>query len=116
MSKWVVASLLLGSWVGPALSDGTAVTPRHRHFVRHHVIARLPPLPPARHVIEKVTPPGSGVLLINNATFIATNPWCARWAAGERVRLIAGDWHAQCAGAVFYNLSRRQTCTLICRG
>jgi hypothetical protein len=114
MLKWVFASLLLGSWVGPAWSDGAAATPRHRHFV-HRTIVKLPRLAPERHVIEKVTPPGSGVLRINNATFLATNPWCARWTAGERVRLVAGDWHARCAGAVFYNVTRRQTCTLICR-
>jgi hypothetical protein len=76
----------------------------HRHYV----------LPPERHVVEKVMPPYSGIYLINGTWFTAATPACTRWVAGERIRLVAGDWHGACASAVFYNVSRRMTCELSC--
>jgi hypothetical protein len=76
----------------------------HRHYV----------LPPERHVVEKVMPPYSGNYLINGTWFTATTPACTRWVAGERIKLIAGDWHRGCSAAVIHNLSRRMTCELSC--
>ena len=40
---------------------------------------------------------------------------CLPWAAGERIKLIAGDWNGQCIDAVFYNVWRRRTCEMWCQ-
>jgi hypothetical protein len=71
-------------------------------------------LPPERHVIEVVRPPYSGSFIINGKAFIAKTPACWSWSAGERVTLLAGEWHAVCESAVFYNLARHQSCEMWC--
>jgi len=71
-------------------------------------------LPPERHVIELVVPPYSGNFVINGARFSGRTPACLRWAAGERIRLVAGDWHGACVDAVFYNYRWRNTCEMWC--
>jgi hypothetical protein len=71
-------------------------------------------LPPERHVIEVVRPPYSGSFIINGAAFTAKGPVCWNWTAGERVTLIAGEWHGWCTSAVFYNLTRRRSCDMWC--
>jgi len=77
----------------------------HRHYV----------LPPEQHVVEGVRPPYSGNYLINGTWFTANTAACARWVAGERIRLLAGDWNGACASAVFYNVPRRMACEMACR-
>jgi hypothetical protein len=71
-------------------------------------------LPPERHVIEVVSPPYSGRFIINGARFTGWTRACFGWAAGERIRLIAGDWNGRCIGAVFYNFARRNRCEMWC--
>jgi hypothetical protein len=104
--------LLLGLMtLAPALSADIAADHRVRARVaihRHYV------LPPERHVVEGVRPPYSGNYLINGRWFTAASPACTRWVAGERIRLVAGDWHGACISAVIYNVSRRMTCELSC--
>jgi hypothetical protein len=88
------------------LGDGMSYQPyRYRGFY----------LPPERHVIEVVQPPYSGNFIINGTAFTAKTAACTRWAAGERIRLIAGDWHGRCVDAVFYNYYRRSSCEMWCR-
>src|SRR5262249_32947391 len=94
----------------PASADGMRVR-THHHRTWHH---RRFVLLPARHVVEKNWPTGSGRFIINGSRFPAMSADCARWAAGERIRLLAGDWHAACSTAVFYNVRRRQTCEMSC--
>ena len=72
-------------------------------------------LPPGRHVIEVVQPPYSGIFIINGRRFTGKTMACLRWAAGERIRLLAGDWNGRCIEAVFYNIWRRSTCETWCR-
>jgi hypothetical protein len=84
---------------------------RYRHYNPTYYIY----LPPERHVIEVVQPPWSGNFIINGARFTAKTPACWRWAAGERIRLLAGDWNGQCIDAVFYNMTLRSTCEMWCR-
>jgi hypothetical protein len=84
--------------------------PPVRHYYHRHIY-----LPPERHVIEVVQPPGSGNFIINGRRFVAKTDACYRWAAGERIRLIAGDWNGHCVDAVFYNVWRRSTCEMWCR-
>ena len=72
-------------------------------------------LPPARHVVEVVQPPYSGNFIINGIRFARMTPACFRWTAGDRITLLAGDWHGHCITAVFYNLRRRSTCEMWCR-
>jgi hypothetical protein len=97
-------SLALGS---AAFADGTAV--KRVHHSHHHYR-----LPAGRHVVEKVSPPGSGLYLLNGAWFAAHTPRCAGWVAGDRIRLLRGEWHGYCGTAVFRNVSRRMTCELSC--
>jgi hypothetical protein len=89
----------------PAGADGMPYRRAHHGYA----------LPPERHVVEVVQPPWSGNFIINGARFTGRNAACLRWAAGERIRLIAGDWNGRCEEAVFYNYFRRSTCTMWCR-
>ena len=99
-----VLVLLMGV---PAFADGMEISrPRYRHYGIY--------LPPERHVIEVNRPTYSGYFVINGTRFTATTARCARWAAGERIRLFAGDWHGVCSTALFYNVRRRQTCDMWC--
>jgi hypothetical protein len=79
----------------------------HRHHWHH--------LPPARHVIEVVQPPYSGNFIINGIRFTGMTPACLRWTAGDRITLLAGDWHGHCVTAVFYNFRRHSRCEMWCR-
>src|SRR5215470_1791519 len=102
--------LLTSSLLTPtqsALADGIET----RHVVHQHHYSRLPP---ERHVIEGVHPPGSGIFLINGRYFAAASLACATWLPGDRIRLLAGDWHGYCDIAVFRNLRRGSTCTMQC--
>ena len=72
-------------------------------------------LPRERHVIEVVQPPYSGVFIINGVRFTGMTTACLGWVAGERIRLIEGDWNGHCATAVFYNYRHHNTCEMWCR-
>jgi hypothetical protein len=109
MFKWVVALVLAAAMSLPALADGEYR--RHRYYQPHYYIY----LPPERHVIEVVQPPWSGNFIINGTRFTGKTPACWRWAAGERIRLLVGDWNGQCIDAVFYNMTLRSTCEMWCR-
>jgi hypothetical protein len=91
----------------PAFADGMEYSPPRYYQYRHY-------LPPERHVIEVVQPPYSGNFIINGARFTAKTAACWRWAAGERIRLVAGDWNGRCVDAVFYNFYRHSTCEMWC--
>lgn len=106
MTRIVVASAVLLALSAPVLADGLVVKRFHHH--RHYR------LPPERHVVEKVSPPGSGVYLLNGSWFRAQTAHCSRWVAGDRIRLVGGDWHDVCPTAEVRNLSRRMTCELTC--
>ena len=93
----------------PALADGMDYAPQRYYPQRFY-------LPAERHVIEVVQPPWSGNFIINGARFTARTPACYGWVAGERITLLAGDWNARCAVAVFYNFNRRNTCEMWCGG
>jgi len=88
----------------PVLADGM---PSHRYRHRHI-------LPPERHVVEVVQPPWSGNFIINGARFTGRTRACMRWAAGERIKLLSGDWHGACVQAVFYNFNRHSRCVTWC--
>ena len=90
----------------PALADEDV--PRQRYYQYRYVLSA------ERHVIEVVSPPYSGYFIINGARFRGWSPACFSWAAGERIRLVAGDWNARCIGAIFYNFARRNTCKMWC--
>src|SRR5712671_7872888 len=102
MFKVASAAVLAVALCGPAAADGMQQT-RYRHYHRYY-------LPPERHVIEVVQPPYSGNFIINGARFTAKTAACTRWAAGERIKLLAGDWHGRCVDAVFYNFYWRNSC------
>jgi hypothetical protein len=106
MLKWILALATLVSV--PAFADEP---PRYQHYYPHHFY-----LPPERHVIEVVQPPYSGNFIINGTRFVAKTPACNRWAAGERIKLLQGDWNGRCVDAVFYNVRRHATCAMWCRG
>jgi hypothetical protein len=103
------STLLAGLVLVPsqsALADGMVT----RHRVLHHYSR----LPPERHVLEGIHPPGSNIFLINGRYFAAASPACARWLPGDRITLLAGDWHGYCEVAVFRNLRQGGTCTMWC--
>jgi hypothetical protein len=107
MLRFILALALTALIAAPALADGMDYAPRRYYPQRFY-------LPPEQHVIEVVQPPWSGNFIINGARFTARSPSCFGWAAGERIRLLAGDWNARCAVAVFYNFYRRNTCEMLC--
>ena len=106
----LVAAFALGlAACQPAMADGMIYPRRHYYYQPRHY------LPPERHVIEVVQPPYSGNFIINGTRFTAKTAACLPWAAGERIKLIAGDWNGQCIDAVFYNVWRRRTCEMWCQ-
>ena len=109
MVKWALAFALTLASAAPTFADEDY--PRYRRYpiYRHHLY-----LPPERHVIEVVQPPSSGNFIINGTRFTALTAACLHWAAGERIKLLAGDWHGRCIEAVFYNATRRSTCRMRC--
>jgi|SRR5258705_10365033 hypothetical protein len=109
MFKLISAFALATLIAAPALADGMDYAPRRYYQPRYY-------LPPERHVIEVVQPPWSGNFIINGARFTALTGACFGWAAGDRIRLIAGDWNGRCVAAVFYNFYRRNTCEMLCGG
>jgi hypothetical protein len=113
MSKWISAFALAVLICAPALAEETEY-PRPGYY-RYYYLYRHS-LPPAQHVIEVVQPPYSGNFIINGTRFTARTPTCFSWAAGERIRLIAGDWNGRCVAALFYNFYRRNTCEMWCGG
>jgi len=109
MLKSVAAFALVVLMGASVFADGMDVSrPRYRYYQLY--------LPPERHVIEVVRPPYSANFIINGARFVGRTPACWSWAAGERIKLLAGDWNARCDYAVFYNFYRRSTCEMWCGG
>ena len=106
MVKFASACVLVVLTCLPVLADGMQSS--HYRYHRYY-------LPPERHVIEVVQPPYSGNFIINGARFTAKTAACTRWAAGERIKLLAGDWHGRCVDAVFYNFYWRNSCEMWCR-
>jgi len=106
MLKLASVSVLVALICAPAAADGTRYS-GYRYPAGFY-------LPPERHVIELVVPPYSGRFMINGARFTAKTDACARWAAGERIKLIAGDWNGRCIDAAFYNFRWRGTCEMWC--
>jgi hypothetical protein len=105
MSAFAVVMLMCA----PALADEMEYARRRHYQYRYY-------LPAEQHVIEVVQPPYSGNFIINGARFTARTPACLRWAAGERIRLLAGDWNGRCVVAVIYNFYWRNTCEMWCGG
>jgi hypothetical protein len=113
MFKWMSAFALAMLACAPALADETEYSrPGHYQYYYQYRFS----LPPEQHVIEVVQPPYSGNFIINGTRFTARTPACFSWAAGERIRLISGDWNGRCVAALFYNFYRRNTCEVWCGG
>jgi hypothetical protein len=108
MSKLTLAFALATLTCASALADGMEYAPRRSYQGFY--------LPAERHVIEVVQPPYSGNFIINGARFTALTPACFAWVAGERIKLLAGDWNGRCVVALFYNPHRRNTCEMWCGG
>jgi hypothetical protein len=102
----ILAVLAIAATVPAAADEGPRIS-------RPHYGPRLH-LPPERHVVEVVQPPWSGNFIINGQRFTGVSPACFNWAAGERIKLISGDWNGRCDEAVFYNVWRRSTCVTVC--
>ena len=108
MRKLLALLALVMLIAAPALADGMFYSRYRHHYHRHY-------LPRARHVVEVVQPPWSANFIINGTHFTGFTPACFSWAAGERITLIAGDWHGYCSTAVFYNFRRHSTCHMWCQ-
>jgi hypothetical protein len=94
----------------PVLAQDPRAASRDRATYLSYLYSMSPP----RHVVEVVAPPYSARFIINGARFTGVTPACFSWAAGERIKLIAGDWNGRCAGAVFYNFAQRNRCEMWC--
>jgi hypothetical protein len=103
---WALLAVVVAA---PAYSDEPPPTYRRHQYYSPRIY-----LPPERHVIEVVQPPWSGNFIINGRRFTGLSPACFNWAAGERIKLIEGDWNGRCVQAVFYNVWRRSTCVTAC--
>jgi hypothetical protein len=99
MSKSILVCALASLACGPALA-----AEHHRHMV----------LRPERHAIEVVHPPYSGSFIINGTNFTGRSAACWGWTAGDRITLLAGDWHGRCIDAVLYNVARHNSCQVWC--
>ena len=103
----LVSALVLALFIcRPAFADGMQYS-SYRYHPAYNLL-------PERHVIEVVQPPYSGNFIINGRRFTAKSAACMRWAAGERIKLIAGDWNGRCVDAIFYNYFWRSTCEVAC--
>lgn len=68
-----------------------------------------------RHVLEVVDASAFGVrFIINGHAFAVPSGTCPGWVAGDRVSLVAGEWHGYCATAVFHNATRGRSCDTWC--
>jgi len=117
MFKWMSAFALAMLVCAPALAEEEEQEQEYSRpgYYQYYYLYRYS-LPPEQHVIEVVQPPYSGNFIINGTRFTARSPSCFSWAAGERIRLIAGDWNGRCVAARFYNFYRRNTCDVWCGG
>jgi hypothetical protein len=110
-SKWITSFVSAALLCGPAVSaelDETAGAP-------YANLPRYRALPPDRHVLEKVNFSSFGLrFLINGHYFRASPSDCPGWVAGDRVALLAGEWHGYCSTAVFHDLTRNRSCRVSC--
>ncbi|MGP0091629.1 MAG: hypothetical protein ACLPKB_16950 [Xanthobacteraceae bacterium] len=112
-----IGTLVLGvvlalSAFTPTRSDEAPPTyHRHRYVHRWHPTF----LPREQHVIEQVRNGISTDFVMNGTWFSGIGDCALGWTAGDRVRLLDGDWNGYCESASFYNASRRRTCELACR-
>jgi hypothetical protein len=102
---------LANSVGNPAISAELSEVQANRYGSYHHKPIALAS---EQHVIEVIKPPYSGSFIINGANFAARSPACLSWTADERIALLAGDGHAYCIGATFYNVNRYQACKMWC--
>ena len=109
-SKWMVGVVLAGMLCGPAVSAELGeVAPAPHAYAGHYG------LPPERHVLEMVNFSSFGLRFLINGHYFRADPLaCPGWVAGDRVTLVAGEWHAYCATAVFHDVTRHRTCRLEC--
>jgi hypothetical protein len=111
LGRWVLSAVLMSSSLSAVcaadLSGGTV-------RARHHHHGYLGYLPPERHVIEVVRGAYGYSFVINGASFRAKTTACTGWLAGDRIKLVAGSWHAACVDAVFYNATRHRSCEMWC--
>jgi|SRR5947209_12879333 len=107
IASCIFAAVLCGPAVAAELHEPTAA--RTTSVTRHYA------LPPERHVLEIVNFSSFGLrFLINGHYFRASPSDCPGWIAGDRVALLAGDWHGYCVTAVFQDLTRGRSCRVSC--
>ena len=110
-SKWIASCIFAAVLFGPALSAELNEAPAslYANVPRHYA------LPPERHVLEIVNFSSFGLrFLINGHYFRASPLECPGWVAGDRLALLAGDWHGYCGTAVFHDLTRGRSCRVSC--
>lgn len=110
----LAAALLLGAMAPASAADLSAQVSRTKHVV--HIKHARGVAARETHVVEVAIRPPGFRYVINGSVFTGGGPSCFGWAPQQRVALLAGDWHGQCATAVFRNLSLRRTCEMACEG
>jgi hypothetical protein len=108
--KLMTSLVFAGFLCGPAISAELGAPAPGTYVPQYHFA-----LPPERHVLEVVNFSSFGLRFLINGHYFSANPLeCPGWVAGDRVTLVAGDWHGYCATAVFHDLTRHLTCRMAC--
>jgi len=109
--NWMTSIVFAGMLGAPAIAAELGEPAPARSYVPQYHFA----LPPERHVLEVVNFSSFGLRFLINGHYFRANPWeCPGWIAGDRVTLVAGEWHGYCATAVFHDLTRHRTCRMEC--
>jgi hypothetical protein len=87
-----------------SVGDAPARTYRVRHYWR-----AVP-----QHVVEVAIRPLGHQYIINGRYWTGTSNACFGWGPKQRVRMISGEWHGNCATAVIRNVTLGRTCEMIC--
>ena len=106
--RWIASVIFAGLLCGPAVAAELGEPAPHAYVHRFA-------LPPERHVLEVVNFSSFGLRFLINGHYFRANPLeCPGWIAGDRVTLVAGEWHGYCATAIFHDLTRHRSCRVEC--
>jgi hypothetical protein len=111
-SKWITSFIFTAMLCGPAVSAelDEATSASYANVPRYRYAA-----PPGRRVLELVDFSSFGLRFLINGHYFRASPLdCPGWVAGDRVTLLAGEWHGYCATAVFHDLTSPRSCRVWC--
>jgi hypothetical protein len=110
-SKWIPSFIFAALVCGPAVAaELDKAVAQYANIPRYRSA-----LPPERHVLERVNFSSLGLRFLINGHYFGASPLdCPGWAAGDRLALLAGEWHGYCVTAIFHDLTRDRSCRVSC--